>query len=191
MPVKKNFLFVLDSAGKIVDGAKIDSYDDDGTIYHSDVPDRWLVYTVKDSAREDARWNRLPVWEPDPERENRNRQKLTPGYSLVRGTRAEWDEWVSSITDIGLEDIVGRPLVIGSRVAVAFALGRGAEQRVGHIVGFDKTLGKLGGMNVGGSSKIDPRDQIVVEWEKSNARYGGTPETSKIFAALRRAVVIS
>lgn len=85
-------------------------------------------------------------------------------------------------------DIAGRKVVVGSRVAVAFALGRGAEIRIGTVAGFDSIDPEYA--SIDRSTGISTAEQIVVDWEKDNRKWGGSPAKSKIFAYLQRYVVI-
>lgn len=112
------------------------------------------------------------------------------GFREVPATRAEFDEWVASREQPEYTDIIGREVKVGSRVAVAFALGRGAEIRVGKVVAFDVIQSREGGYNTYPVDGISGREQIVVEWEADNRRWGSDVKQSKIFAALRRYVVI-
>lgn len=169
-----NFLFVKDQSGVIVDAVKLESYQD-GTL--SDVPSRWIVMEQRDIDKPLSSWN-MVCSKP---------KRLLLGYTFEVGTRKQRDEWIVTRVSPGYKDLAGVSVERGARVAVAFALGRGAEIRIGKVVGFDLLLSGYGTTNF---DYIDGREQIVVEWENSNKAYGDTPETSKIFAGLRRYVVI-
>ena len=112
------------------------------------------------------------------------------GLEKIAISRKEFDAWVAARPEPEYYDILGRRVKVGSRVAVAFALGRGAEIRVGRVVKFDLVQSRDGGYNTYRKDGISGREQIVVEWEADNRNWGSNIEQSKIFAALRRYVVV-
>lgn len=174
------YLFVKDDKGTVVDCVKLERY--------QDVDSYPREYSIVDEEKSTQYHISYKLFPNDIGGHSR---RMLPGYSTFIGTRKDRDEWIASRPDPVYFDIVGNPVERGSRVAVAFALGRGAEIRVGSVVGYDQLLNGDGGYNVGSrSQEISSREQIVIEWEDSNKRYGGTPEKSKIFAVLRRYVVI-
>jgi hypothetical protein len=181
--VAGGFLFVENDKGEIVDVVQLESWEKPS---NASVPGEWKQYCRADDSKPDSLWNRKWIYDDN------NEVLLLPGYSVRTGTRKERDAWIASRPDPTYSDIIGRPVRRGSRVAVAFALGRGAEIRVGRVVGFDLLLKASGGYNHGGRGKISPREQIVVEWETDNRNWSSLDKgtTTKIFAGLRRYVVI-
>lgn len=176
---KNNFLFVTKD-GQTIWGGTFESYLGESPDI-DDVP----VAFVESKVVESSGWRKTRLVALHPKR-------MLPGYGWYVGTKKDWVEFVANRPDPELVDIVGRPIVRGSRVAVAFALGRGAEIRVGRVVGFDLVQKADGGYNIYASDGIDPREQIVVEWEEDNRQWGGLEKgkQTKIFASLRRAVVM-
>lgn len=170
----QRFMFVRDDQDNIVDAFKMESYHDDDYIPRS-------LYVLNDKKQRQY----------EDETTGRRKPILKDGYTTYISDRDEFDAWVQTRVP-EYEDIVGRPVFRGSRVAVAFALGRGAEIRVGTVIGFDLTLAEDGGYNTYASTEdIGSREQIVIEWEADNRRWGSKEgKTSKIFAGLRRYVVI-
>lgn len=112
---------------------------------------------------------------------------LKDGVNVEWGTRKDYNLFVDNRPDPEWIDQAGKLVKRGSRVAVAFALGRGAEIRIGRVIGFARTLTGQGMSNF---RDIDGREQIEVEWESDNRAWGGSPDKSKIFAGLKRYVVI-
>jgi hypothetical protein len=172
MASKERFLFI-ERDGAVVDVVKLDPYEDE-----TDIPSGWLQREEGDST-----WHRKIKQFPEPPY-----TRPLDGVTARLGAKAEAVAWIENRPDPEYLDLDGKVVKKGSRVAVAFALGRGAEIRIGVVTGFDRQFGGYGSSPR--DDKIDEREQIVVEWEKDNRQWGSGPDKSKIFAYLRRYIVI-
>jgi hypothetical protein len=167
----QNFVFI-ERDGKVVDAYKVDEYE----LRDYRFPNRWLQREVKGWQRPVKRFDEYPYTRP------------LEGVTARQATKAEVTAWLAE-REPEYKDLDGRAVKKGSRVAVAFALGRGAEIRIGVVKGFDLQLGGST-YSAAEADKIDEREQIVIEWEKDNRQWGSAPDKSKIFAYLRRYIVI-
>ncbi len=180
------FLFLVGPDGAVVDVTKLEYYSQGD---EERVPSQWAQRQT-DPKRPHYRGDVI-YDEVEGERWNR-RARIFEGHTIRLGTRKDRDEWIKNRPDPGYKDIAGKPVKVGSIVAVAFALGRGAEIRIGRIIGFDKLLGS-NYVDYSREGHINQDEQIVIEWLEGNALDGWRKlkgKETKIFAYLRRYVVI-
>lgn len=83
-------------------------------------------------------------------------------------------------------DILQRPVKKDSLLAVAFRQGNMAELRVGRVVGFTEANESYYLNNI----RQETRPQIIVEWMSESGWNDMKGKRSKIYADLRRYVVV-